>query len=160
MENYISTLSQKIETLKTAILYSTSNDVLKLPTHIVHTLKVDEQGNIWFIVPKPHQSISAFEKTFPVELHYFKKGNPDVIKVNGKAEIVTDETVINNIDFVSEERKAELLPQHIFLSVKMMQVEIEEVEVEEKKTFWSSLKHSILHFVSPQAYHQTYDLSI
>ena len=159
MQDYIFTIRQKIESLKTAIMYSTSNDVLKLPTHIVHTLKVDDNGYLWFIVPKPTQQIAAFESKFPVELQYFKKGSPDVINVHGAAQIVTDEATIATIDFISEERKAELLVNHIFLNVKMMQVELNELEVE-RKTFWQSLKQSVLELIAPPAHHQTYDLSV
>ncbi|MBC7651203.1 MAG: hypothetical protein H7101_05590 [Deinococcales bacterium] len=140
-------------------MYSTSNDVLKLPTHIVHTLKVDDNGYLWFIVPKPTQQIAAFESKFPVELQYFKKGSPDVINVHGAAQIVTDEAIIAAIDFMSEERKAELLVNHIFLNVKMMQVELNELEVE-RKTFWQSLKQSVLELIAPPSHHQTYDLSV
>lgn len=159
MQDYIFTIRQKIESLKTAIMYSTSNDVLKLPTHIVHTLKVDDNGYLWFIVPKPTQQIAAFESKFPVELQYFKKGSPDVINVHGAAQIVTDEAIIAAIDFMSEERKAELLVNHIFLNVKMMQVELNELEVE-RKTFWQSLKQSVLELIAPPSHHQTYDLSV
>ena len=159
MQDYIFTIRQKIESLKTAIMYSTSNDVLKLPTHIVHTLKVDDNGYLWFIVPKPTQQIAAFESKFPVELQYFKKGSPDVINVHGAAQIVTDEATIATIDFISEERKAELLVNHIFLNVKMMQVELNELEVE-RKTFWQSLKQSVLELIAPPAHHQTHDLSV
>lgn len=159
MQDYISTICQKIDSLKTAIMYSTSNDVIKLPTHIVHTLKVDYNGYLWFIVPKPHQILTAFEKKFPVELQYFKKGSPDVINVQGVAEIVTDDVTINNIDFMCQERKTELLINHIFLNVKMMQVEVNELEVE-RKNFWQTLKQSILELVAPPAHHQTFDLSI
>ena len=159
MQDYIYTIRQKIEGLKTAIMYSTSNDVLKLPTHIVHTLKVDENGYLWFIVPKPTQQIAAFESKFPVELQYFKKGSPDVINVHGAAQIVTDEATISAIDFVSEERKADLLINHIFLNVKMMQVELNELEVE-RKNFWQSLKQSVLELIAPPARHQTFDLTV
>lgn len=159
MQDYIYTIRQKIDGLKTAIMYSTSNDVLKLPTHIVHTLKVDDNGCLWFIVPKPSQHITAFENKFPVELQYFKKGSPDVINVHGAAQIVTDEAAIAAIDFVSEERKSELLVNHIFLNVKMMQVELNELEVE-RRSFWQSLKHSMLQLIAPPVHHQTFDLSI
>lgn len=159
MQNYICTIRQKIEVLKTAIMYSTSNEVLKLPTHIVHTLKVDENGYLWFIVPKPYQTLTAFEKTFPVELQYFKKGNPDLINIKGCAEIVTDENIIKNIDFMTDERKAELLVNHIFLSVKMLQVELNELDIE-RKNFWQTLKQSIIELIAPPVHHQTFDLSL
>lgn len=159
MQNYICTIRQKIEGLKTAIMYSTSNEVLKLPTHIVHTLKVDENGYLWFIVPKPYQTLTAFEKTFPVELQYFKKGNPDLINIKGCAEIVTDENIIKNIDFMTDERKAELLVNHIFLSVKMLQVELNELDIE-RKNFWQTLKQSIIELIAPPVHHQTFDLSL
>ena len=159
MQDYIYTIRQKIEGLKTAIMYSTSNDILKLPTHIVHTLKVDDEGYLWFIVPKPRQAITAFEQRFPVALQYFKKGSPDVINVSGSAEIVTQQSIIDNIDFMTEERKNELLEQHIFLRVKMLQVELDELEIN-RKSFWQNIKQSLLELVAPPAHHQTFDLSL
>ena len=159
MQDCIYTIRQKIESLKTAIMYSTSNDILKLPTHIVHTLKVDDEGYLWFIVPQPRQAIAVFEQKFPVALQYFKKGSLDVINVSGSAEIITQQAILDNIDFMTEERRNKLLEQHIFLRVKMLQVELDELAIN-RKSFWQNIKQSLSQLVAPPAHHQTFDLSI
>ena len=94
-----------------------------------------------------------------VELQYFKKGSPEVINVHGVAQIITEKDIITAIDFMSDERKVELLVHHIFLNVKMMHVELNELEIK-SKSFWQSLKQSVLELIAPPPHHQTFDLSL
>ena len=53
---------------------------LKIPACVVKVLETDELGQLWFMIPKPPQSIHAFDKTFPVELDFFRKGRDYYLK--------------------------------------------------------------------------------
>ena len=74
--------------LENALFMSESNALFSLPTHIVRISEVDEEGNIWFIIPKPTQVIESFSKEMPAKLDFFKKGKEFFLKISGIASIV------------------------------------------------------------------------
>ncbi len=83
----IAFLSKKIKELENALFMSESNALVSLPTHIVNISEVDEDGNIWFIIPKPTQVLESFSKEMPAKLDFFKKGKDFFLKVSGLASI-------------------------------------------------------------------------
>ena len=84
----ISVLREKIKELGNALFMSESNALVSLPTHIVRVSEVDEEGNIWFIIPKPTQVIESFSKEMQAKLDFFKKGSSFFLKISGVASIV------------------------------------------------------------------------
>jgi general stress protein 26 len=84
----ISVLREKIKELENALFMSESNALVSLPTHIVRVSEVDDEGNIWFIIPKPTQVIESFSKEMPAKLDFFKKGSAFFLKISGIASIV------------------------------------------------------------------------
>ena len=84
----ISVLREKIKELENALFMSESNALVSLPTHIVRVSEVDEEGNIWFIIPKPTQVIESFPKEMSAKLDFFKKGSSFFLKISGIASIV------------------------------------------------------------------------
>lgn len=84
----VSVLREKIQELENALFMSESNALVSLPTHIVRISEVDEEGNIWFIIPKPTQVIESFSKEMPAKLDFFKKGKEFFLKISGVASIV------------------------------------------------------------------------
>ncbi|PWT74531.1 MAG: hypothetical protein C5B59_10960 [Bacteroidetes bacterium] len=83
-------LQEKISELQTALFFTDSDSVIKMPTHVISEAEADENGNIWFIVPKPSHEIGAFEDSFPVKLDFFKKGKEFYIKITGTGTFVAD----------------------------------------------------------------------
>jgi len=73
---------------------SESNALVSLPTHIVRVTEVDEEGNVWFIIPRPTQVIESFSKEMPAKLDFFKKGKEFFLKISGVASIIWSETEI------------------------------------------------------------------
>jgi general stress protein 26 len=84
----VSVLREKIQELENALFMSESNALVSLPTHIVRISEVDEEGNIWFIIPRPTQVIESFSKEMPAKLDFFKKGKEFFLKISGVASIV------------------------------------------------------------------------
>ncbi|MES2429396.1 MAG: hypothetical protein V4556_00585 [Bacteroidota bacterium] len=95
--NQVGFISDKIQQLQTAILYSNSNCVLKLPTCLARTLYVDEVGCVWISIQKPRQLIREFDRTFEVELNYYKKGTSFFLNISGMARIIIDPEEINQL---------------------------------------------------------------
>jgi general stress protein 26 len=92
----IAFLSAKIKELENALFMSESNALVNLPTHIIRITEVDEDGNIWFIIPKPTQVIECFSKEMPAKLDFFKKGKEFFLKVSGIATIIWSATELKN----------------------------------------------------------------
>lgn len=83
-------IADKIAELKTAVMYSMSNDLVRLPNDIVTYVNIDEEGQLWFLSHLPPQLLSECEREFPARLHFFRKGYDYFVEVSGKATIVSD----------------------------------------------------------------------
>ena len=101
-------IRRKIIELRSALFFTESASLLQLPTHVVMNTEVDEEGNIWFSIPKPAQQIEEFEKEIPAKLDFFKKGNAFFVKVTGKAFLITDAAEIENAAGLSEEMRGRM----------------------------------------------------
>src|SRR5687767_5834589 len=94
----LSFLQERIKEIGSAIFFNLSDSVLKLPTSIVNTLKVDEYGFVWFYIQKPKQDLREFDKEFPVRMDFFRKGANFFLQVVGKAWIVSDPEEMNILE--------------------------------------------------------------
>ena len=88
--------------LENALFMSESNALVSLPTHIVRITEVDEEGNIWFIIPRPTQVIESFSKEMPAKLDFFKKGKEFFLKISGVASIIWTEAEIKEASLSKE----------------------------------------------------------
>lgn len=84
------TLKSKIMELQSALFFTESSSLVKLPTHVIPETEMDAEGQLWFVIPKPAQHIEAFDKEIPTKLDYFKKGKEFFVKVKGTAYLMTD----------------------------------------------------------------------
>lgn len=84
-------LGEKMKELENALFVSESNSLSKLPTHIVQIAEVDEEGNAWFIIPRPTQVIESFGAEIPAKLDFFKKGKGFYLKISGIASMIQTE---------------------------------------------------------------------
>jgi general stress protein 26 len=122
-ETHLPFLQEKISDLRSALFFSLSNAVLKMPTTIVTALKVDEVGQVWFFVNRPMQHIQEFDKEFPARLEFFKKGKNFHLKIMGKACIVNDPEELNGLVNVSEDIKTKAMSQLVLVKVKIQSAE-------------------------------------
>ncbi len=83
-------IREKICQVRSAIMYSMSNDLVKLPNNIVSAVKVDEEGQLWFVCNRPSASIAQYDPSFPARLHFYRKGTMFHMEVSGKATIVEE----------------------------------------------------------------------
>ena len=91
--NYLNFIDDRIEKLKTAIFYNSSQSLLKFPTCIIKITGFDESGNIWFTVKKPYDDITDFDSDFQAELQFYNKSYSFYITVYGKATIIPEKNV-------------------------------------------------------------------
>jgi general stress protein 26 len=88
-------LREKITELENALFMSETNALVNLPTHIVRVSEVDEEGNVWFIIPRPTQVIESFSSEMSAKLDFFKKGKEFFLKISGVASIVWNANEMN-----------------------------------------------------------------
>lgn len=98
----VSVLREKIQELQNALFISESNALVTLPTHIVHISEVDDEGNIWFIIPKPTQVIESFSTEMPAKLDFFRKGSSFFLKISGVASIISTSKEMNEANLSNE----------------------------------------------------------
>ncbi len=97
-------LKSKIMDLQSALFFTESVSIVKLPTHVISDVEVDGEGNIWFVIPKPTKHIEAFEKEIPAKLDFFKKGMDFFVKVRGVAILLTETEEIMGVSAEMKER--------------------------------------------------------
>ncbi len=118
-------IREKICRLKTAIMYSCSNDDMLLPNTIVTADRVDDEGQLWFSCPVFSKHLLTGDGSFPARLHFYRKGVPYHVEVSGKTTLMmykkNSPDVVSNID----------MPTVIF---RMPISNVEYTEVTEKRS--------------------------
>ncbi|GGH69249.1 hypothetical protein HNQ91_002772 [Filimonas zeae] len=83
-ENVEMHLKERVEKIRTALMYSTLSEEIEMPTSIAETIRYEEGGTLWLMVKKCWTSV---DEKFPVKLHYYKKGVPHHVTIEGVAQL-------------------------------------------------------------------------
>lgn len=122
-------IREKIHRLRTAVMYSMSDSIFRLPNDIVTALRVDEQGQLWFVCRAYFPETEEQENSFPVRLRFYRKGVDFHVEVSGKATIVnTDYPGANK----GKDNKGSAKDQKFYL-IRMSMVNIEYTEPHARK---------------------------
>ncbi len=127
-------ISEKIRELRTAVMYSMCNSLVKLPNDIVTAVKVDEEGQLWFLSHLPYQLLTECEKEFPVRLHFFRKGRNFFVEVSGKATIIKKINTDNSF-----ESQDSTVPKALLIKMAMSNIEYVEPHTVSLKPKWQEL---------------------
>ena len=84
-------IREKIYEIKSAVMYSMSEGVVRLPNSIVSVVKVDDEGQLWFLCTPPARRLGASECVFPARLLFYRKGKSFHVEVSGRATIINNE---------------------------------------------------------------------
>lgn len=139
----LSFIQKRIEEIRSAICYNLSESVLKLPTSIVTTLKVDEYGFVWFFVQKPVQHLSEFDHEFPVKLDYYRKGTGYFLQVTGKGFVVTDPEEMNAFVDLPEDVKKQTEENMLLVKVKILKADYYQTRSLHKTGWWQGAWYSL-----------------
>ncbi len=93
-DNNYQFIREKIYRLHSAIMYSMSNELIKIPNSIVTVLRIDDEGHLWFQCKAPVQHIQHYEQNFPARLHFFRKGVRYFMEVSGSTAIIQSQDSI------------------------------------------------------------------
>ena len=132
----LSFLQEKIREIGSALFFNLSESVLKLPTSIVSTLKVDDYGFVWFFVQKPTQQLTEFEQEFPAKLDFYRKGKGYFLQVTGKGFVITDPEEMNALVDLPEEMKKLANNKYALVKVKIQKAECYETASSTKASWW------------------------
>ena len=130
-------LQEKIQEIGSAIFFNLSDSVLKLPTSIVTTVKVDDYGYVWFFIQRPRQSLKEFEREFPVRLDFFRKGKSCFLQVNGKGWMVNDPEEMNSFVTLPDNGDQVPLNEVVLVKVKIMKAEYYETKTT-RNSWWQN----------------------
>lgn len=145
-------LQERIEEIGSAIFYNQSEAVLKLPTSIVSTLKVDDYGFVWFFVQKPSQRLSEFEQEFPVKLDFYRKGAGCFLQVSGKGFVVNDPEEMNAYVDLPEDQKKLAAGSVALVKVKIHKAEYYETRSMQKASWWQNAWSTVSTWFRHNAY--------
>lgn len=122
-ETQIRFIQEKIQDLRSALFYSVSDALLKMPTTIITALNVDNAGQVWFLINRPSQYLDDFDQEFPVRLDFFKKGKDFFLKLNGKAAVIQDLTGLDNLEFMPPDMKETAVSRMLLVKVRVQHVD-------------------------------------
>lgn len=86
-------LRSKIEAACTA-LCTLDHPAFWIKTHIIHTIKVDEDGHIWFKIMQPSSKVAIDLHSFSISLSYYKKKLGYSLKVDALATAFEDDGLL------------------------------------------------------------------
>jgi general stress protein 26 len=125
-ENNLGFIKERIGEIGSAILYSLSDELIKIPVSIITVLKVDEDGQLWFFVKRPVQNMYDHEKSFPARLQFYRKGKPFFIQVSGYAGVSENRETIS--DFIGPGQQTEDTAMHTLMLMKLKMTKAEYYE--------------------------------
>ncbi|WP_207491965.1 hypothetical protein [Aridibaculum aurantiacum] len=139
-------IASKILDTEVALFHCLTNSILRVPNTVIKTLKVDDEGHIYFFVARPQQLISEFDQEFPVSLNYFKKGKSYTLQIFGTARMLTNAEEITEEIKLSSEEVSNALCTQLLIKVKIRQVEFCDLAARRQNMF-QRLKASVLTFL-------------
>lgn len=139
-------LRQKISSIKIALFKSEFNSELNLPSNIIQTIKVDNDGTVWFFTSCNGDYVKYIDRSFYAYLDYYKKGTDCRLQVSGKANIIEDESLGSDYKNL------------VLVKLKIMQAEFFESKPQVTTTWADKLKNMINHLF-PAPTHRVYDFS-
>jgi len=91
-------IKNKLQQIKSAVMYSTNSNTVRLPNDIVEFESVDDDGLLWFSAHIPRHWVKAYELHFPAKLIFYRKGVDYYVEITGTAVVVNKQDVIHSTD--------------------------------------------------------------
>jgi hypothetical protein len=88
-------IKNKLQQIKSAVMYSTNSNTTRLPNDIVEFESVDDDGLLWFSAHIPRSWVKAYELHFPAKLIFYRKGVDYYIEITGTAVVVNKQDAIH-----------------------------------------------------------------
>jgi len=145
-------IRDRIMDTQVALFHCYTNSLLRIHNTVIKTHLADDEGNIWFFVPRPPQLISQFDQEFHVGLKYFRKGSDYSLHITGKGRMIIDPEELHCETVLSQEEINRALSTQVLVKVKIQHVEFYEHAVH-KSVFakFKSFFYHLLDWAEPTA---------
>lgn len=148
-------LKEKIKDIKIALFKSEINSELQLPNNIIQTLKVEDDGTIWFFTSCNGEYAQNIVKSFYAYLDYYKKGTECRLQLSGRATIVDDDgEAFLTMSNYSKSTASRL----VLVKMKIMQAEYFETK-QQQHVSWKEKMKGAFNQLFLQPSHRIYDFS-
>ncbi len=138
-DNTLTFLRQKIENIRIALFKAEIDSELQLPNNIISTLKVDDEGYIWFYTSCNGKYALQVDKEFFAYLDYYQKGRDARLRISGRARVVegcgSDAATVDDSNL-------------LLLKLKMMQAEYFGMDTEQHQTWVHKIKTTFTELLS------------
>ena len=145
-------LKEKIEEIKIALFKADTDSLLQLPNNIISTLKVDEDGYVWFFTSCIKPYAQYIDKELYVSLDYYRKENNCRLLITGKAFIE------NDCEDVDTDEMKEEFDKMVLLKTKILKAEYFENKPFSKVSIREKIK-SVFNFIVTTDDHKMFDFS-
>ena len=88
-------IKNKLQQIKSAVMYSTTGNVARLPNDIVEFESVDDDGLLWFSAHVPRNWEKAYELHFPAKLLFYRKSVNYYVEITGTAVVVNKQDAMH-----------------------------------------------------------------
>lgn len=88
-------IKNKLQQIKSAVMYSTNSNTTRLPNDIVEFESVDDDGLLWFSAHIPRHWVKAYELHFPAKLIFYRKGVDYYVEITGTAVVVNKQDAMH-----------------------------------------------------------------
>ena len=148
-------LKEKIKDIKIALFKTELNPELQLPNNIIQTLKVEDDGTVWFFTSCNGKHVANINSSFYAYLNYQKKGTGCRLQLSGKACLVkNDDDGLFSMCNYAKGSYGKL----VLVKIKIMQAEFFENKFSENISWTEKIKNTLIHLFMPPA-HRTYNFS-
>ena len=87
-------IKNKLQQIKSAVMYATNSNIVRLPNDIVEFESVDDDGLLWFSAHVPRNWDKSYELHFPAKLIFYRKGVDYYVEITGTAVVVNKQDVM------------------------------------------------------------------
>ncbi len=143
-------LREKIEDIRIALFKAEIASELQLPNNIISTLKVDDEGFIWFYTSCNGGYAHEVDKEFFAYLDYYQKGRDARLRVSGRTTIAegcgSDASPVENSNL-------------LLLKMKIMQAEYFSAGAERQQNWIGRVKSTFTELLSVSSLVKKYKFS-
>jgi len=127
-------IREKVSQLRSAVMYDASNSLVKLGNDIVTALRVDDEGQLWFVTNNPAHRVEECEQSFPARLRFFRKGVDFSMEISGKATIANTNYPVDNTNSTFDHTNSAERKNAEKVLVKLAMINIEYTEPHAKRS--------------------------
>ena len=135
-DKYLDFVTRKIKELHSALFFDLETSEIKFSASIINALKIDDDGNILFVLQKPYRDLEM-NPSFSAQLQFYNRKCNFHITVVGKASII-DKASLSYFDRVTIYNW--LRPNEVLVQLRILSAEYSFYNEKKKRSLGGYLK--------------------